>query len=568
MKKKFLKKLFLLLFIIYISLSATFIYAYQYQETQNLVNLVDDAAKLVEQEGEKAFDAFTDPKTRWLSQDTYIFVVDSDGNYLINGKLENKAIIDKDNNPEKFKKYFLFEAFGYKNKNTNWVHYLYHKSNDSIPVWKSTYTKKVKAPSGKEYVIASGKYNLKLEKEFVEDEMNKISELIKDKNQLAFPIIRNNANYFFSSENFVFIIDTDGNVLFNTGKPYIENNNILKFKDSFGTFFINNIIKDALVKNNGWSTYYYPRSDDTNPSLKNIYFKTAQLNDKKIIIAYSVIFSDTIVVRLNKAEDDEIYEIKYLAKKISGLIKEKGINHLESNLKEMNLKNNVFVMDSSDGMMLVNLQNQNLLNRSMANTKDQLGKPIWKNMNLTLDLNEDSGWVHFIFETNSDANPIMPVYKSRYLMRVKSEEDNKNYILGITKNSENMEKEFIEQAVNMAIKLIKQKKQEAFKEIKNPQNIFIFKKIHFFITDEFGMQILDSEYPYLEGTNLLKNKDSNGEFIVYKYIQSALKNSSTWIDYPFIETTNSTTVKSSMFVKKVTIDNKNYIVGAEYWAKQ
>jgi signal transduction histidine kinase len=560
------KKLFKNFLFIFLFTYTTSVYSYQYQDTQNLVNFVDDASKLVEKNGETAFSEFSKPKSKWFHKDTYLFVMDTNGNYVLNGNLEDKSIPDKISNLEKFKKYFLFESLGYKNKNAGWIHYLYQKTTENIPVWKSTYIKKIKSPSGKEYVIASGKYNLKLEKEFVEDEVNKIWQLIREKEQLAFPIIRNKANYFLSNENFVFIIDTDGNILFNTGKPYIEKNNILDIKDSVGTPFISNIIKEAVTKNNGWITYYSPKIDESNPTLKNIYFKTATIKNKKVIVAYSVIFNNSIVLATNK-EDSDFYDVKYLSKKITDLIKEQGADNdnFLIYLKDFNLKNSAFVIDANTGIMLFNNENSNLENKSIVNLKDQTGKPLWKNLNLTLDLNNNKGWIHCTMENNK--NSIILKCKSTYVTKI-SLPNNQSYIVGVSKNSENMEKEFLENAVDMAVNLIKQKKEEAFKDISNSQNIFIFKNNHFFVTTLDGVQMLDSQYPSLEGVNILKTQDASGSYIVQKYIKSALKSTSLWLNYPFLDNTFSKPIKKNMFVKKITIDNKTYIVGAEYSANE
>jgi len=52
---------------------------YDYQETRDLVALVNDAAKLIETDGATAFATLRVPDSRWRQQETYIFVLDPAG---------------------------------------------------------------------------------------------------------------------------------------------------------------------------------------------------------------------------------------------------------------------------------------------------------------------------------------------------------------------------------------------------------------------------------------------------------------------------------------------------------
>jgi catechol 2,3-dioxygenase-like lactoylglutathione lyase family enzyme len=56
---------------------------YQYEETRGLVHLVKDAADLLRTKGEAAFTDFRGAGSRWRQQETYIFVLDPDGNMLV-----------------------------------------------------------------------------------------------------------------------------------------------------------------------------------------------------------------------------------------------------------------------------------------------------------------------------------------------------------------------------------------------------------------------------------------------------------------------------------------------------
>src|SRR4030042_4274733 len=61
---------------------------YQYQDTKNLVTLVREASALVEKNGEKAFSEFKTEGSKWWKGETYIFVVDTEGNMLVHPDTE------------------------------------------------------------------------------------------------------------------------------------------------------------------------------------------------------------------------------------------------------------------------------------------------------------------------------------------------------------------------------------------------------------------------------------------------------------------------------------------------
>jgi hypothetical protein len=54
---------------------------YEHAETRELVALVDDAATLIETDGEAAFDELRVPGSRWRQGETYIFVLDPTGGH-------------------------------------------------------------------------------------------------------------------------------------------------------------------------------------------------------------------------------------------------------------------------------------------------------------------------------------------------------------------------------------------------------------------------------------------------------------------------------------------------------
>lgn len=69
---------------------------YEYKETRELVALVKNAAKLIESKGEAAFPDLRVADSRWRRGDTYVFVLDPEGNMLVHPDpaLEGRLTLD------------------------------------------------------------------------------------------------------------------------------------------------------------------------------------------------------------------------------------------------------------------------------------------------------------------------------------------------------------------------------------------------------------------------------------------------------------------------------------------
>ena len=159
--------------------------AYAYEDTRRLVALVEQAAKLMEEQGESAFPEFGRKGSKWFSGPYYLFVYEPDGTCVfhplqpdwvgknmselrdMNGKPMVQLVAQVGERPGK-------DASG-------WVFYLWPDKTQLIPQWKSAYVRKVVTPSGKTYVIGSGVYDIKMEKAFVEERVRMAGELLESR---------------------------------------------------------------------------------------------------------------------------------------------------------------------------------------------------------------------------------------------------------------------------------------------------------------------------------------------------------------------------------------------------
>ncbi len=109
---------------------------YQYEETRELVDLVNDAAELVRSKGEAAFGDFRVAGSRWRQEETYIFVLDPKGNMLLHPDpaLEGKNELDlKDINGKPIIRGLIDAAMALPGKPEGWYHYQWPVPGGLLP---------------------------------------------------------------------------------------------------------------------------------------------------------------------------------------------------------------------------------------------------------------------------------------------------------------------------------------------------------------------------------------------------------------------------------------------------
>jgi len=158
----------------------------KYNVTKKLISFVDDAAALIEKDGEKVFEEFIKPGSIWSHGETYIIIFDMDGRCLVHTDFEQVGknhlnLKDVNGKP-------IFRSIAKKVSGSNksgWTHYLWPKPQSVFPSWKSVYATRVKAPSDKEYIVTCGLYNMKMEKKFIVEIVNKAVSFIKKRREIC-----------------------------------------------------------------------------------------------------------------------------------------------------------------------------------------------------------------------------------------------------------------------------------------------------------------------------------------------------------------------------------------------
>lgn len=127
-------------------------------QISKITSFVDQAAALVEQEGENAFTQFRQQGSVWWQGDSYIFAYGMDGLTLVLPPTPDIEGTNRMSVQDSNGVYFIREMVnGLQNNTSAWVSYSYPKPGEKLATPKLAYVKKVKLGS-KFIFVGSGVY--------------------------------------------------------------------------------------------------------------------------------------------------------------------------------------------------------------------------------------------------------------------------------------------------------------------------------------------------------------------------------------------------------------------------
>ena len=259
---------------------------YEHEETRELIRFVLEAVEEIERVGEEAFPEFRRKEGKWFQDDSYIFVWGLDGlRYVyppdVSG--EGKNMLDlKDISGRPIGR--MFVEIPRQPAGEGWVHYQWPRPGESNPTWKSTFIKRAKAPSGKDYLMGSGNYNMKCEKVFVIALVNRAISLLQEKGLDALEGMRAQSSQFILMDSYIFIKDEEANELLNIAFPELESTNVVNKQDSNGKYFVREVLTTLRTEDDCWIEYMWPKPGQTEPSRKLSYEKKVLLADITLIV--------------------------------------------------------------------------------------------------------------------------------------------------------------------------------------------------------------------------------------------------------------------------------------------
>lgn len=536
---------------------------YQHDTTRELMALVKSATELIRVKGEAAFTDFRVPGSRWRQGETYIFVLDPKGNMLVHPdpELEGKNQLDlKDINGKPIIRGLLGAVTILPGKKEGWYHYEWPVPGGLLPRWKSSYVRLVNAPSGKKYVVGSGMYNDRMEREFVVDAVREAAGQIRKNDKEAFRLFHDPTGPFMVKDAYIFVIDSNGVDLVNPGFPSLEGRNILNVKDTRGKQLVREMLKVVQTSGSGWVDYMWPKPGESISTQKSTYVSKAKRGDSWVLVGCGVYLADApkAIATTKKMTAPELMKLVRDAATVFEQQGEKAFSDFRKKGSKWFRDDTYFFVWTLDGVRFFHAANPAGEGANMSDIKDVLGRP-WGQMLLEAGAtSKGEGWFHYMYPEPGD---IFPTWKSSFVKRV-TFPSGKQYNIGCGIYNMDMDKTFIEDIVNRAAGLVEKNGKEVFAQLRDKTGPFVFMDTYVFVDNPDGVELVNPAQPSLEGKNLINEKDVHGKFAIRDYIDAALKNGSAWVDYYWYRPGENTPAHKYTFVRKVKSGSDTYIVGA------
>lgn len=276
---------------------------YSYKNTRELVNLVEDAARLVEEKGEDAFKEFGVKGSRWFTGQTYIFIYADDGTVAfhpispeltgkkmaslrdIDGKAVIQQIMEIGQEP-------AADAGG-------WVFYRWQDQRQLTPVWKTSFVRKARAPDGKTYLVGSGLYDAKIEKAFVQDRVDLACDLLqKEGKDKAFAAFTDASSHFIFLDTYIFVLDENGDTLVDPAFPTLAGRHMKDFADAVGAKPVQQLLDKLAHADSAWVQFLWPRTGEVVPSRKLIYARKVVVNGETFIVGANIFLATPIWMKV------------------------------------------------------------------------------------------------------------------------------------------------------------------------------------------------------------------------------------------------------------------------------
>lgn len=536
---------------------------YEYEETRELVALVTDATELVRSKGEAAFDDFRGAGSRWRQEETYIFVLDPEGNMLLHPDpvLEGSNVIGlKDVNGKPIIRGLIDAAMALPDKPEGWYHYQWPVPGGLLPRWKSSYVRRVTSPSGHRYVVGSGLYNDRMERAFVVNATIDAVGQIEKQGTAAFPLFHDSTGPFIAKDAYIFVFDRQGVDLVNPGFPNLEGRNLMDVEDAQGKQLIREMFEVVQTSGSGWVDYMWPKPGESVPTQKSAYVSRAKIVDQWVLVGCGVYLAG--------APKAALVDKKMTAPELMALVREAAAvfeKHGEQAYPEFRNLGSRWFRDETyfsvwapDGTRVFHAANPDGEGKNMRDMKDIVGRPIGKMILDAAASPSGEGWIHYMYPEPRD---IFPMWKSTFVKRV-TFPSGKAHIIGCGIYNMQLDKAFIEDVVGRAAALVAERGKDAFGQLRDRTGPFVFMDTYVFVISPEGTELVNPAFPSFEGRNFIDMKDLAGKPAVRNEIDAALREGSAWVNMSWYKPGQNTPAIKQTFVRKARFGEDAYIVGS------
>lgn len=543
--------------------------AYEHEETRVLVQLVDDAAALVHDKGEAVLDDFRVPGSRWRQGETYIFVLDPDGNMRVHPdpELEGRNTLGlKDVNGKPIIQGLIGTATALADKPAGWYHYQWPVPGGLLPRWKSSYVRLVTAPSGNRYIVGSGLYNDRMERAFVVDAVREAVGRIEQQGAAALPLFYNPAGPFLNKDAYIFVLDLNGNVISLPPFPNLEGNSLLNVKDTQGKPFVRELLALVETSGSGWVDYMWPKPGQSASTRKSTFVSKAKMGDQWVLVGCGVYLADA-PKEAPAPGKMTAPDLMQLVREGAAVLEKQGENAFPE-LRQRGSKwfhnDTYFFVWAMDGLRVFHAANPAGEGQNMRAMKDIIGRPIGRMILEVAASPSGEGWIHYLYPLPGS---LFPAWKSTFVKRVVFP-SGQQYAVGCGIYNMKMDRPFIEDVVNRAATLVEEQGPGAFPRLRDRTGPFVFMDTYVFVDNPEGVELVNPAFPSLEGRNLSNLTDLTGKAVVREQIDTVMRTGRAWLDLYWYRPGQNTPARKQTFVRKVPFGPDTYIVGSGFYPEE
>ena len=541
---------------------------YEFAETRRLVVLVNDAAELIRKKGEAAFHDFRVPDSRWRQGETYIFVLDPEGNMLVHPdqEMEGRNELDlKDIHGKPIVRGLIGAATTFADKREGWYHYEWPVPGGILPRWKSTYVRFVRTRSGNGYIAGAGTYNDRMERAFVVDMVTAAVAQVERNGRAVFSLFRDPTGPYLAKDAYIFVIDSAGVEVVNPAFPNLEGRNNLDVRDTHGKLLTREILHIVQFKGSGWVDYMWPKPGENVSTQKSAYVARAQVGGDWMAVGCGVYLAD--------APKAARVSTQLGAPQLMKLVRE-AAEELEKNgeqiYPEFRRKGSKWFGDDTylfiwkmDGTVVFHAAEPAREGGDDSSLKDAHGRPVGKMLLDAVAGPSGEGWVHYMWP---EPGGIFPTWKSAFVKRVMLPSGEPG-LVGSGVYNMKMDKAFIEDVVDRAAALVAERGRAAFPLLRDRQGPFVFMDTYVFVQTPEGTELVNPAQPSLEGRNLIDLKDLKGNTVVREEIEAAMKEDSAWLELQWYRPGGNEPARKLTYVRKVQAGGETLILGSGIYAE-
>jgi signal transduction histidine kinase len=537
--------------------------SYERPETRQLVELVDDAARLIAERGDAALERFRETDSRWRHEETYVFVLDPRGNMLVHPdpSLEGENTLGvRDVNGRPIIVGLLHAAMALPDKPEGWYHYEWPVPAGLLPRWKSSYVRRVTTPSGKTLVVGAGMYDDRMERAFVVDMVDGAVGQLEKHGEAAFAMFHDPKGPFLAKDAYVFVIDSNGVDLVNPAFPNLEGRNLLDVRDTQGKPLIREMFDVVATHGAGWVDYMWPKPGDDVSTQKSTYVRRANVDGKSMLVGCGVYLADA---RRSETAPQSLSApaLMQLVRDAARVLEERGADAYPE-LRERGSRwfrddTYVFVWDTK-GIRTFHAADPTLEGQDGSDAADIVGRPYGTMFLDVAETPSGEGWVHYMYPEPGD---IFPAWKSTFLKKV-TFPSGQEHLVGAGIYHMKMDRAFIRDLVDRAATLVAERGEEAFDELRDETGPFYFMDTYVFVLTPDGTELVNPGQPSLEGMNLLHLEDVNGKPVARANIEAAMRDGSGWVEYEWYKPGHNTPARKETYVRKVELGRDTYIIGS------